>query len=376
MVGAYVPINVVGYTIISATTRKKTIKEVGHMLKWKHAACAASLTVLSCGVAQAIEINTMDDSVFNAAFDPANVTGSGAGILADTLITDKDNITLIDATLSGHIEGTAQSAGTFTNELGTYSIAEGIILSNGNIHDYGYKAIGSEHLSNTTVYGDHGLLGIEGTQPQQDLLNELFSPSDETWSFQDVTQFDLEIEVGDNVDRIYFTVAFASEDHNEAKDGDFKFPDPFAIMLNGENIAYFDGQIINAKHDDMGDMPVEETEADGFITPNKDVFNIPPLMLFEAVVAPGQLNTLSFIIADTNDGTSDSLTYINSLTTINPLCSDETKVSAGTAGGGIHDILECDSGDTGGQNGEVPAPATLALLGLGLLGMRIRSRKH
>lgn len=231
---------------------------------------------------------------------------------------------------SSSISGFSTSSGTFSNVAGTYGIGSGIVLSTGDVRDYETGLSLSSDF--TTNYG------VAATASQELLLDPITGG---LFDHNDVTQFDLTFDVDNSIDRVFFNVVFGSEEFSEFIGT--SFIDAFGIYLNGVNIATFLGLPVNVNHPDMVATP--GTELDGILDPTNGLGDA--ALLFSGIVTPGSIgNTLTFIIADSGDSNYDSTVYISNFGSENP------------------------GGNPGGGNGTVPAPATLALLGLGLLGMR------
>lgn len=124
--------------------------------------------------------------------------------------------------------------------------------------------------------------------------------------FYDVSRLDLTVDMDPGFNKIFFAVAFGSEEYAEWVGSDYI--DAFGIYLNGVNIAFANGAPINV--DNPGFAAGIGTELDGVI------FNTEgrALLRFEGEVAPGSMgNTLTFILGDTSDGAWDTTVYISQL---------------------------------------------------------------
>jgi len=265
---------------------------------------------------------------------------TAAGLEA-ALFSGSPGLTITSSTLSGHVDGGAASSGTYTNVAGTYGIGSGIVLSSGNVSDYGTGPNNED--GRTTNFG--GFNASTATAAQETLLDPITGG---LFDHYDATQFDLTFDVDNTVNRVFFNVVFGSDEFAEYVGT--SFIDAFGIYLNGVNIATFAGDPVNIDHPNMAFLG--GTELDGILDPTSGGGD--PIMLFEGLVTPGSTgNTLTFIIADSDDSQLDSTVYIEGFGTSDP--------GGGTPGGGT----------------EIPEPAPLTMLGLGLLGMVwMRRRKR
>lgn len=262
---------------------------------------AAVLALAASTSVQAIVVTTDTSAASLAA---AILAGGGGGLtLVGTPI------------LSGH----ATSSGTYTNASGTYSINDGIILSSGDVGDYGDGS--STSTGNTTSYG------VAATAAQEALLDPITGGG---LNHRDVTQLDLSFTT--STGSVFFNVVFGSDEFPEFKNS--SFIDAFGLYLDGTNIAFYLDDPININHPAMDFRA--GTELDG-VLPGSGV----PMLFSASGLDLSAIHTLTFIIADSGDGSLDSTAYISSL-------------------GGVAPPP---------PQGAVPAPATLGLLGAGLIGL-------
>ena len=298
--------------------------KLGNVSKFVLAMTVAAPVALAASQASAIVV-TQDTNATN---------------LINALLAGSPGLTVTGVTLSGHVDGGAASSGTYTNASGTYGIGSGIILSSGNVSDYGDGP--SNSISNTTNFS--GPNASPATAGQEALLDPITGGS---FNHYDVTQLDITFDVGASVSRIFFNVVFGSEEYSEFVGT--QYIDAFGIYLNGTNIATFAGDPVNINHPNM--EFIGGTELDGILDPTS--LSGDPIMLFQGLVAAGSTgNTLTFIIADSGDSQLDSTVFIQGLGTVNP--------GGGTPGGG-------DS---------IPEPGAMTVFGLGLLGLGWARRRR
>jgi hypothetical protein len=225
--------------------------------------------------------------------------------LADAILSGGGGgLTINNATLAGHSNGGLSSTGVFLAGVNNYGLSgAGAVLSTGVATDYasgpnttddfGYNwgLPGYSNLSNP---------GVAATAGQEALLDPITGG---LFAHYDVTQLTIEFTPDVDVTGILFDVVFGSEEYFEFVGSDFI--DGFGIYLNGVNIAFTPNGPVNINHPGAA---ILETQLDGVST-----FNGSPLLSFGGAVNPLQVNTLTFIIADTTDGIYDSTVYVQGL---------------------------------------------------------------
>ncbi len=242
------------------------------LTKFSIATAAIALSTLASSAAQAISVTQTNDLT---ALKNAITAGNG-GIVINSI----------------SISGQLGQFGTYTNLSGTYGIGSGIVISTGNVNDYNTGA--NTSAEKTTVYG------IGGTPTQQALL----SPITGSLSHFDVAQIEIDFDLQNGFDTIFFNTVFGSEEFPKYVN---QYVDGFGLFVNGQNIAFSGGQPVNINNSSM--TPLDGTELNGVLAPNNN-----PVLTFSKVLGNGSKgNKLTFIIADTRDASLDSTAYFSAL---------------------------------------------------------------
>lgn len=258
----------------------------------------------------------------NAAHAIVATINTDANSLAAAASAGATGFTVNSASLSGRVAAGAASTGTFTNASGTYNIGSGILLSTGNVLDYGDGP--NSNVAKSRIYGG------AGTAAQQATLNAIGGPG----TYYDVTQLDINFTT--STGSVFFKTVFGSEEFPEFVG---QFVDGFGLLIDGVNIAFVGGQPVNIDHPAMAE--IAGTELDGILcpAPASPPYGCSPATTFSlSGLDTGSSHTLTFIIGDRGDTQVDTTVYISAL--------------GGTA-----------------PAAEVPEPGAIALLGIGLLGL-------
>ena len=233
-------------------------------------------------------------SVPSFAFADAVLINTNASQLASAVTAGNTGITVTKSTLQGQTSGSAASTGTFTN---IYGLKQGVVLSTGNAAAYGS---GPNTEPNTTTN-----YGTTGTAAENVLLDPITGGN---MSHHDVTELTLNFTTDANVNKVFFNVAFGSEEYPEYVGS--QFVDAFGLYLNGVNIASVGGKPVNI--DNPCFQSFAGTELDGVLACGGN-----PVNTFSGSTING-VNTLTFIISDTSDGAYDTTAYIGALGSVNP----------------------------------------------------------
>jgi hypothetical protein len=233
-----------------------------------------------------------------------------AAALVAAFTTGSTSMVVTGVTLSGHSKTGATSSGTYTNASGTYGIGNGLVLSTGNVSDYGDGPNNSTRKGTEYGVGAFPIIPYttQATLAQQALLTPITGLTGPFAVFHnDVTQLDITFDVLPKRDKVVFDLVFGSEEFPEftgiVNDG-------FGVYLNGVNIALSGGLPINSDHPDMA--AITGTELDGILAPGGV-----PLLRFAALVGEGSTgNTLTFILTDATDAAGDTTVYLANLNAV------------------------------------------------------------
>ena len=233
-------------------------------------------------------------SMPSLAFADAVLINTNASQLASAVTAGNTGISVTGSSLQGQKSGSAASTGTFTN---IYGLKQGVVLSTGNAAAYGS---GPNTASNTST--DYG---TTGNAAENALLNPITGGNT---SHHDVTELTLNFTTDANVNKVFFNVAFGSEEYPEYVGS--QYVDAFGLYLNGINIASVGGKPVNI--DNPCFQSFGGTELDGVLACGGN-----PVNTFSGATTAG-VNTLTLIISDTSDGILDTTAYIGALGSVNP----------------------------------------------------------
>jgi hypothetical protein len=219
--------------------------------------------------------------------------GTSAALIA-ALSSPGSGLTITSLSINGQTFGAGtQSFGTYTNASGTYGIGGGIMISSGEVANYGDGPNTSS--ATTTSYG------TSATAAQAAVLTSISGAK----PYLDVTEIDITFDLDATHSTVFFNVVFGSEEFPEFVGS--TFIDGFGMLVNGSNVAFVAGLPVNVDHPSMAALA--GTELDGVLAPSGS-----PTVTFSKLVGAGTTgNTLKFIIADSGDSALDSVAYISAL---------------------------------------------------------------
>jgi len=216
---------------------------------------------------------------------------------------------------------TARQTGIFTNPSRLFNLPDGIVISTGDVADFGEGPNNND--LNTTAFDR------PATAAQETLLDQVTGG---TFDHFDAVQIDIQFDLTGGADSIFFDLAYGTEEFPEFLQG-LRDPetgiDGLGVFLNGTNLAAteINGQPLNVDHPDIDVLP--GTELDAFIAPG----NSPRLGFSESLGVNALGNTLTIILADTEDAEVDTTVFLSELRGFNmppaPLTDSFTALAMG-----------------------------------------------
>jgi len=315
-----------------------------------------SMQRLTCATALALGLASTALHAAPVVTRMSDPGGPTAEDMVNVLLSQDAGITIVPGSVS--YTGVPEAAGTFTgggtNQANSIGIQTGIILSSGD----------AAFVSATP--NQDGAAGIDNDAPGSPLLDGLnqgttFNASILSFRF---------IPTGNQVQ---FSYVFGSEEYNNFVNSGFN--DVFGFFVNGENFALIPGTNTPVAINNVNCGGPSGGAANGNNPSNCQFFRDNPpnsgtidteidgltvVLSFVADVVPGEENLIELGVADVTDPILDSVVFI----------------AAGTFQScGGPDQPPC-GGPGPGPGQQAPEPGSLALLGLGLLGLMWGRRRH
>ena len=217
-----------------------------------------------------------------------------AGELLDFIVAASQGLEYVQDSVQ--FTGDTSALSIFGNlNLGTAVLNSGVLITSGD---------GTPPDSNTeSGYGTS--LGLPGDDQLTEIVNAVFAGDPNTF---DANRLDFQINVtNESIQSIAFDIVFASEEFPEFVDD---FVDIAAIIVNGVNIAYFDG-------DTSRPLSVLSANNASFQDNTAGAFSIEydAVSATFTVIAEVQqgINSISIAIADTGDSIYDSALFVSNM---------------------------------------------------------------
>jgi hypothetical protein len=210
--------------------------------------------------------------------------------LAIEVVQENDSQTLLDSFLSGggaenmSFSGPTASIGTYQNASGLWGIQPGILLSSGNVTDFGDGPNTSDSFSTDFGAGGHaGLTALTG------------------YPTYDASSFGFDFRATQN--KISFNFVFGTDEYAEWVGTQYN--DGFGVWLtdhqnNKTQLAF----------DNLGNR-ISVNTAWMSVTPGTELDGTTGLLTTTANVVPGQNYSIEFAVADASDHVWDSTVYLS-----------------------------------------------------------------
>lgn len=297
-------------------------------MKFRTLAALMSFCTLLPVQASVIGLDVLNPGDDAARLLTTALVGAGIGVI--------DGSQLFQGSLADEANGQSAlySSASFTDGSHSVNIGSGIFLTTGRAN-----------LPSTNSSPNFGLTTNSGSDA--DLTNLLINNSAPSSTTNDVNFIEFQFSVADGFNAISLDFIFGSEEFP-----DQAVTDVFGVFVDGINYAYFaDNSLVsfvtgvNAGNFNNNTAGTYDLEYDGF----SNLLNLVGLLDMSL-----STHTIKIAIADTSDTIYDSGVWVSN--------------------------MRAFTSDTGGVNNPsnpIPAPGTLALVGLGVFAaLRRTSKKH